>query len=54
MLVPVGCGVAIADREMISTQQYEEVLEWFYHRSKTTTVEAAASLPFSLTSIKDL
>jgi heme b synthase len=30
MLVPVGCGVMIADSEMLPAQQYEEVLNWLY------------------------
>ena len=34
MLVPVGCGVSIADREMLPADEYERVLHWFYDRSK--------------------
>ncbi len=30
MLVPVGCGVMIADSEMLPAQQYEDVLNWMY------------------------
>ena len=30
LLVPVGCGVQIADDQMISAQEYERVLNWLY------------------------
>lgn len=30
MLVPVGCGVQIADHQMLDADKYEEVLNWFY------------------------
>lgn len=30
MLVPVGCGVTIADSEMLSPDRYEQVLNWMY------------------------
>jgi len=43
MLVPVGCGVEIAETEMISKEKYEEVLNWFYHRTKETTMEFKAT-----------
>lgn len=33
MLVPVGCGVAIADKQMLSPERYEEVLNEFYELS---------------------
>ncbi len=43
MLVPVGCGVEIAETEMISKQRYEEVLNWFYDRSRETALELKAT-----------
>jgi AdoMet-dependent heme synthase len=43
MLVPVGCGVEIAESEMISKEKYEEVLNWFYDRSRETTLELKAT-----------
>jgi len=43
MLVPVGCGVLIADTEMISSEKYEDVLNWFYDRSKNTQLEFKAT-----------
>ena len=43
MLVPVGCGVEIAESDMISSRKYEEVLEWFYERSKHTELEFKAT-----------
>ncbi len=33
MLVPVGCGVEIADREMVSKEDYERILNWLYNKS---------------------
>jgi len=30
LLVPVGCGVEIADTQMISAREYEQVLNWLY------------------------
>ena len=43
MLVPVGCGVSIADTEMISAGEYEDVLNWFYDRSKNVQLEFKAT-----------
>ncbi|MCL2026759.1 MAG: radical SAM protein, partial [Leptospirales bacterium] len=43
MLVPVGCGVSIADTEMISAEKYEDVLNWFYERSKNVQLEFKAT-----------
>lgn len=30
LLVPVGCGVEIAEEQMINAREYEEVLNWLY------------------------
>ena len=43
MLVPVGCGVEIAATDMISSEKYEEVLNWFYERSKNAPLELKAT-----------
>lgn len=43
MLVPVGCGVEIAESDMISREKYEEVLKWFYHRTRNTPMEFKAT-----------
>jgi radical SAM protein with 4Fe4S-binding SPASM domain len=43
MLVPVGCGVQIADTEMITAEKYEEVLNWFYDRSMDAPLEFKAT-----------
>ncbi len=43
MLVPVGCGVQIAETDMISAQKYEETLHWFYHRSREMKMEFKAT-----------
>lgn len=32
MLVPVGCGVNIKDQYMLSPEEYEEALNWFYEK----------------------
>ncbi|WP_225434189.1 radical SAM/SPASM domain-containing protein [Peribacillus tepidiphilus] len=43
MLVPVGCGVQIAESNMLSAERYEEVLEWFYDRSREVDFEIRAT-----------
>ncbi len=43
MLVPVGCGVEIAESEMISKEKYESLLNWFYDRSRETALELKAT-----------
>ncbi|MDP2935880.1 MAG: radical SAM protein, partial [Dehalococcoidia bacterium] len=43
LLVPVGCGVEIADEQMISPMEYEDFLNWFYDRSKDTPLELKAT-----------
>jgi len=34
LLVPVGCGVEIAEEQMINAQEYEKVLNWLYDMEK--------------------
>ncbi|HSV97319.1 MAG TPA: radical SAM protein [Spirochaetota bacterium] len=43
MLVPVGCGVEIAESDMLSREKYEEVLVWLYHRTKDAPFEFKAT-----------
>ncbi len=43
LLVPVGCGLAIKDEQMVSAQQYEEILSWFYDESLQTRLELKAT-----------
>lgn len=43
MLVPVGCGVEIAETDMISAEKYEEVLNWFYDKSREVSIEFKAT-----------
>ena len=43
MLVPVGCGMQIADEIMLSAERQEEILNWFYDRSKTKTLQMKAT-----------
>lgn len=43
LLVPTGCGKEIADEEMITPEQYEEVLNWFYDKSKEVPINLKAT-----------
>lgn len=43
MLVPVGCGVQIADDQMLPPDQYEEVLNWFYDVSMENKIQTKAT-----------
>lgn len=43
MLVPVGCGVQIADDQMLHPQKYEEVLNHFYDLSKEAKIQTKAT-----------
>lgn len=43
MLVPVGCGLSIAESQMLSADEYERVLHWFYDMSKAVTLDLKAT-----------
>ena len=43
LLVPTGCGKEIADREMITPEEYECVLNWLYDASLTAPIELKAT-----------
>ena len=43
VLVPVGCGVQIADTDMISSEKYEEVLNLCYEKTKAADLEFKAT-----------
>jgi len=43
MLVPVGCGVSIAEDQMLEPQVYEDTLSWFYEISKEKKIETKAT-----------
>ncbi len=43
MLVPVGCGVQIADEKMLPAEEYERVLNWFYDQAQTVPLEFKAT-----------
>lgn len=43
MLVPVGCGVQIQESQMLDAHHYEEVLNWFYDRSREGRIELKAT-----------
>jgi heme b synthase len=43
MLVPVGCGVEIAEDQMLPAQKYEESLNLFYDLSKNAKIQTKAT-----------
>ncbi|HEB71765.1 MAG TPA: radical SAM protein [Nitrospirae bacterium] len=43
MLVPVGCGVQIAEDAMLDANKYEEVLNWFYDISQEGKIQTKAT-----------
>jgi radical SAM protein with 4Fe4S-binding SPASM domain len=43
MLVPVGCGVQIADSDMLPPETYEQWLNWFYEREVENKIELKAT-----------
>jgi len=43
MLVPVGCGLTIAESQMLSADEYERVLHWFYDQSKEVALDLKAT-----------
>ncbi|HUI05496.1 MAG TPA: radical SAM protein [Verrucomicrobiae bacterium] len=43
MLVPVGCGVQIAQSNMLPAEQYERVLNWMYDKTKLGEVHLKAT-----------
>jgi len=43
LLVPVGCGVDIADDQMVPPEEYERMLNWFYDQSLEGGIELKAT-----------
>jgi AdoMet-dependent heme synthase len=43
LLVPVGCGVEIADSMMVSATRYEQILNWFYDQEVEGGIELKAT-----------
>ncbi len=43
MLVPVGCGVQIADTDMLTKEQYEDTLRSLYYKTKEAGIEFKAT-----------
>jgi len=43
LLVPVGCGLTIAQEQTIQGEEYERVLNWFYDRSLDSGLELKAT-----------
>ena len=43
LLVPVGCGVDIAEAQMVPPQEYEDLLNWFYDQEQIGDIEMKAT-----------
>ena len=43
LLVPVGCGVDIAEEQMVPPEEYERMLNWFYDQSLEGGIELKAT-----------
>lgn len=43
VLVPVGCGVQIAEREMLPADEVESMLEWLYGVSEQSSIEVRST-----------
>jgi radical SAM protein with 4Fe4S-binding SPASM domain len=43
LLVPVGCGVDIAEAQMVPPEEYERILNWFYDQSLSGDIELKAT-----------
>jgi len=43
LLVPVGCGVDLAESQMVAPDEYERMLNWFYDRSLDAGIELKAT-----------
>src|SRR5690606_2186445 len=43
LLVPVGCGMEIADDQQISAAEYEEILNWMYDAEMEGGIELKAT-----------
>ena len=43
LLVPVGCGVQIADKQMVEAEEYEQILNWLYDRTVENQIELKAT-----------
>jgi heme b synthase len=43
MLVPVGCGLQIAQSHQVDAQKYEEILQWLYRKSLEKKIHVRAT-----------
>jgi radical SAM protein with 4Fe4S-binding SPASM domain len=43
LLVPVGCGVDIAESQMVPPDEYERILNWFYDQAAEGDIELKAT-----------
>lgn len=42
LLVPVGCGLQVAEKMQVEAQEYERILDWLYEKSKTERMDLRA------------
>ena len=42
LLVPVGCGLQIAEKMQVEAEEYERILTWLYEKSKTVMMDLRA------------
>jgi radical SAM protein with 4Fe4S-binding SPASM domain len=42
LLVPVGCGLQIAESMQVEAREYERILNWLYEKSKTVMMDLRA------------
>ncbi len=42
LLVPVGCGLQIAESMQVEAREYERILNWLYEKSKTVMIDLRA------------
>jgi AdoMet-dependent heme synthase len=43
LLVPVGCGVQIAEKQMVEAEEYERILNWLYDQTLENRIELKAT-----------
>ena len=43
LLVPVGCGVQIAEKQMVEAEEYESILNWLYDQTLENKMELKAT-----------
>ncbi len=51
LLVPVGCGIRIAESMQVEAEEYERVLNWLYEQSTRVAVEPNVGTPMDLRAV---